>query len=458
MLQPDWNEILDSILPDESTEQVITNQFVKPLLEAFGFNEKEQRPEFKTGNGGDKVDFAVRKNNSNDIFSTSQSNPYLLVEVKARATGSKAKINLLEGTPQYIATREQIKRYLLAPNCQTAQWGIITNSVHIQLFRRHGKVVFPATPNFLIKKDNINDIVATIKCLIDNPPKALTICIYNNKGGVGKTTTTVNLAATLAKQGKQVLVVDFDPQQRDLTNCLGIKLGTVRLSDCLADRALNVYDTIRPFTVQYRSGTQVSFDVIPSDPKLAERPESEWEATIQKGSARLRDVLQVFVYKYDYILIDCPTNWLFFSRSSVFASDAVLIPTKHNNLASLDNAAKVIKEFIPKVKKIREDRDIGGPIALPIFFNGEKITDAMLKTANNEIKAIIERERNESKFDLLPYFWSKAGTGFVDKTIFTLPSYAIVANSAFSRVPAAFKDATAAEYYLGLAKEYFLYG
>ncbi|MEH1906469.1 MAG: ParA family protein, partial [Nostoc sp.] len=56
-------------------------------------------------------------------------------------------------------------RYLLASKCNTSQWGIITNSVHIQLFRRHGKVVFPATPTILIKKDNINAIVSHLKHL-----------------------------------------------------------------------------------------------------------------------------------------------------------------------------------------------------------------------------------------------------------------------------------------------------
>ncbi|WP_334869973.1 AAA family ATPase [Nostoc sp.] len=451
MLLTDWHEILDNILPDESNEAYISDIFVRPLINALGFNQKEHLSEFKTGNG--IVDFAVRKNIDSDIFALSRINPYLLIEVKAPVTGAGAKFNLSEGIPQYINTREQIKRYLLASKCNTSQWGIITNSVHIQLFRRHGQVVFPATPSILIKKDNINAIVSHIKHLIDNPPKALTVCIYNNKGGVGKTTTSANLAATLVQQGKQVLVIDFDPQQGDLTKSLGLQVRKISLYDCLSDRDLNIHNTVQPFIVKFKSGKSLQFDVIPADPKLGNLTEQDLATRIEKGSARLKDALKAFVYEYDYIFIDCPTNWMFFSQSSLYACDIVLIPTKHNNLASLDNAAKVIKELVPKVKAARQD---GGPIALPIFFNGENITPPQLKTANQEIEAIITREMQASKFNLLPYFWPKTTRANIDKTIYSLPSYAIVANAAFSRIPAAFKNSTAAEYYLGLAKEYFI--
>ncbi|HAZ49171.1 MAG TPA: cobyrinic acid a,c-diamide synthase [Cyanobacteria bacterium UBA11371] len=457
MLLMNWNDILGNILPDERVEQVICDQFAEPLLEALGFSAKERRPNFNTGPGANKVDFAARHNtNTNDIFFNSQINPYLLVEVKARSTGG-AKIDLSEGTPQYLQTRKQLEKYLLSPKCHTAQWGIMTNSVHIQLFRRHGKIVFPATRCELIKKENIADIVANIKHLINKPPRALTVCVYNNKGGVGKTTTVINLAAILKKEHKKVLLVDFDAQ-RDLTTSLKLEIGNTSLLDCLTDRKLDIRNTVVPFNPKGSQGKSVHlFDVIPSDPGMRawiDHNNINIIAKIEKGVRRLRDLLKAFVYDYDYILIDCPTQWLFFSQSAVAASDVVLIPTNHNGLSSLHNAARVITDFIPEIQEARKD---GGPIALPIFFNGEKMTEAQLEIANTEIEKIIS-DQKKSGFNLSPYYWPKTTQGNVDKTIFSVPNYATVANAAFRHVPAVFLNKTVAENYLGLAKEYFLHG
>ncbi|WP_228042383.1 MULTISPECIES: AAA family ATPase [unclassified Tychonema] len=447
-----WGQVLDSI-PENAIEAIVNSQFVSVLIEALGFTKNDQFPQFPTGQGAQKVDFAARKNTESEKFLFSPVAPYLLVEGKGRAIATGAKINLAEGTPKYNESREQIKRYLLSPKCQTAQWGIITNGIHIQLFRRHGKVVIPATACTLINKSNISATVQYIKSLIENPPQALTVCIYNNKGGVGKTTTTLNLASILRKEKKKVLVVDFD-SQRDLTRTLGLDVGAITLSDCLTDTKADVNKTVVHFTHIDKPGKIIHFfDVIPSSEDMEDFTDQRLaESKIQKGAKRLRDILKPFVFKYDYILIDCPTQWLFFSQSSVYASDVVLIPTKHNGLASLHNAARVITQFIPEINKVRAD---GGPIALPIFFNGEKITDPALQTANQEIGKIINQAKKDG-FDLLPYYWPKSTSGKDIKTIFSIPSYASVANAAFSHIPAVFLNKIALEHYSGLIKEYFL--
>lgn len=436
-------------LPPGANEPNVIGIFISVMLQELGFSIDEYYPQFSTGNGKDKVDFAARKNTSKDRFLISRSNPYLLIEVKGQASDAGVPINLAEGTAQYNAAKCQIERYMLSPKCKSVQWGIITNSIHIQLFRKHGKAIIPATPVMFIQPENVGEIISHIKAKIYNPPKALSVCVYNNKGGVGKTTTIINLAAILRKENKKVLLVDFDTQA-DTTNSLRVTANSTTLSQCLIDTSLNIRDAIVPFSVNIKGKKIDLFDIIPCDLGMEKFTDSNYAAQIQRKVARLGDLLKPFIYEYDYILIDCPTQWLFFSQSGVYASDVVLIPTKHNGRTSLIHAAKVIEQYIPEIK---EQRKNGGPIALPIFFNGERITDPQLKTAHAEIDNIINKRKQ-----IEPYFYPKSKQGNVDKTIFCIPAFSNVANAAFSYLPAVFTNATIAEHYRGLAKEYFLHG
>jgi len=430
-------EKLERISPTERVERVIVQHFAVPLLHALGFHDLEIRYEFETGCG--QVDLAARKNEDpEDTFFNSQRNPYLLLEAKSRV------VNLKEGSCYRDAVC-QIESYLLGENCKSAKWGIITNANNIQLWRKHGKVVHPATANLDISSDNIESIVRNLRDKIENYERALTVCVYNNKGGVGKTTTVINLAATLATKKKKVLVVDFD-SQGDLTRSLEATPGKITLTQCLKDPKIDVHAIVQTYKLK---GFSI-FDIIPRDPELETLTDSRAVAYIPKGTRRLRDLIAPLRNEYDYILIDCPTQWLYFSQSGVFAADVILIPTRPDDLSSLNNAARVITQFIPETARSRQD---GGPIALPAFFNGvSSRSEYTIQLANKEIWKLINQEKS---VDLL-HFWPHFKKGNENKSIFRIPDSAVISSAKFERVPAVFRHRKVLEYYQSLAREYFI--
>ncbi|NET45070.1 AAA family ATPase [Okeania sp. SIO2B3] len=437
-------------LPEDASEAQVNQIFASELFKFLGFELNEQVPSFPTGSGTDAVDYAIRHSTENNIFSQTKTNPDILVELKAR------NVNLAPDSTQYKKTVVQIKRYLLAEKCKTVKWGIITNANHIQLFRKHGKVIHPATVCLEINPENIIKIAKSIKEKIDKPQKALTVAVYNMKGGVGKTTTTVNTAATLSLLNKKVLIVDFDPDQRDLTNSLAIKPSQPSFNQCLVNESINVRDVIYPYKIKSKGlRKEFGFDVIPI--ALNEPLEFWVEHKLRQeiDVTKLSEILEPLKNNYDYILIDSSPNWRIFSQSAIYAADVVLMPAKHNNLFSLENAAVAIKKYIPEVQREREDR---GPLILPIFFNGEKATEAQMKVAKSYINQLIKEAKKDpnNKFDLLPYFYPRYTAANKNIKIFELPYYAAIANSAFSNIPAVYKDKIVREYYKNLVKEYFL--
>ena len=149
--------------------------------------------------------------------------------------------------------------------------------------------------------------------------------LANQKGGVGKTTTAVNLGAYLASAGKRVLLVDVDPQA-NATSCLGLDRKSIELS---------TYDILlnnTPPDQAIRSTKQAGLDILPSTTSLAG---SEVELVDVPGREhRLGRGLEPVVHLYDYVFLDCPPSLgLITINALTAAKDGVLIPVQCEYLA-----------------------------------------------------------------------------------------------------------------------------
>lgn len=434
-------------LPTNANEPTVESQFIElALLASLGFGRGDYCRQFGTGQGAKTVDYAVRATRGDDKFLHTRQEPYLLIEAKGHDT------DLQEGSPGYRNTVMQLKGYLSHPNCQsTVQWGIITNSLHIQLFRKHGKVIHPATRCLEMTPDSVEQIVAQIRQKIEHPPTALTIAVYANKGGVGKTSTTINLAAVLGhKEHKKVLVIDFDPNQRDLTTSVGITPAQDELFKLLTERDVDLHSAIQPYGIVHRNKTHHFFDVLPADQELKQADDNTLRQLLKMDALKVK--LEAVQKDYDYILIDCSPNWTLFSQLALVAADVILSPVGFNNLNALKNAADTVKEYIPAVQKIRGD---GCPVQLPVFFNGGKLTDSSKVIIYQAIDDILARAKSEG-FNLQEIFYPKYTKATKNRAIFEIPNYANIAGAVFKGIPASYQYKTAHEHYRSLAKEYFL--
>lgn len=144
------------------------------------------------------------------------------------------------------------------------------------------------------------------------------IAIFNQKGGVGKTTTNINLGACLAQKGKKVLMVDIDPQG-NTTSGIGItkrKLSQT-LYDVLIDDSINVKKVILPTNTENLFIIPASVDLAGAEVELAR---------LEGREARLKNAIDAVRKDYDYILVDCPPSLGILTINSLTAVDSVLIP------------------------------------------------------------------------------------------------------------------------------------
>lgn len=206
---------------------------------------------------------------------------------------------------------------------------------------------------------------------------SIIISLLNHKGGVGKTTSAINVGAALVKLDKKVLLLDLDPQA-NLTISLGIPRQKVTIYENMRGEA-----EIQPYTVKE------GLDVVTSSLDLSG---AEMELINEAGREYiLRELFEPLLEEYDYIIIDCPPSLGLLTLNALTTSNYVFIPMQTEFLA-LQGLAK-IKQITDKVRfRLNKKLSIGGVIAT--MYDGRKVL-------NRDVVGLIKKYFGEKVFETM---------------------------------------------------------
>lgn len=256
---------------------------------------------------------------------------------------------------------EQLSRYMRTLDIK---YGLLTNGKEIRIYEQKANLIQLVFQCFgygvEAKIDQIRVLIGRPKLqdeqqqLEAKQPIMKIIAIYHNKGGVGKTTTTVNLAATLSKAGKKVLVIDLDSQANTT-----FATGLINFGDEEKD---NLKDNYIYHVLRYSDFSSISevarpsrfssheIDVIPSHIHLMQHENELNQLDYSRGI--LIQKLAAVKNKYDIVLIDTPPSLNLYARIALITTDYLLIPSDLKPFANegLDN----VKEFIKEVDGFRK--------------------------------------------------------------------------------------------------------
>ena len=206
------------------------------------------------------------------------------------------------------------------------------------------------------------------------------ISVINQKGGVGKTTTVINLAAGLSMKGKKVLVIDLDPQGNATT---GIGLSNSTASDATIYNVLNgkkkIYEVIQ--STKFENLNLVTSNVDLSGLEVETADDS-------RRAFKLKDELSAILNDsrahYDYILIDCPPSLSLLTIMALVASDALVVPLQTEFFA-LEGLSQLMKTIDRIKSKLNPDLEIRG-ILLTMFDKRNKLSGQVETEARNYFK------------------------------------------------------------------------
>ena len=205
---------------------------------------------------------------------------------------------------------------------------------------------------------------------------AKVLAIANQKGGVGKSTTAINLSSCLAEKGKEVLLIDMDPQG-NATSGVGIdrneQINTVY--QLLIDEKLNVKDAI----------VNTEFDklsIITSNEELAGAEIEMFE--LEKREYLLKNKISNIKKKYDYIVIDCPPSLSLLTLNALSAADSVLIPIQCEYYA-LEGLSQLLKTVDLVKKRLNKKLKIEG-IVFTMYDGRTNLSAEVVENVKSNLK------------------------------------------------------------------------
>ena len=203
-------------------------------------------------------------------------------------------------------------------------------------------------------------------------PKCKVIAVTNQKGGVGKTTTTENVAIGLARNGCNVLIVDFDPQG-DLTSCLGWNDSLEHSVSSMLDDYINDNDINYESLILHH---EEHVDLIPANIELADF-EMRLVSVINREQT-LSNCIEPLRNQYDYIFIDCPPSLGMLTVNALSAADEVLIPVQTQYLPA-KGMTKLLQTVGKVQRKINSNLKITG-IVMTLADLNTNLTKSTIET------------------------------------------------------------------------------
>jgi cellulose biosynthesis protein BcsQ len=251
----------------------------------------------------------------------------------------------------------QLKSYMMDLHLT---YGLLTNGKEIRIYKQTGNIIQLVFHCFAYgienKIDEIRALIGreTLANSLNFKTDMKIIAIYHNKGGVGKTTTVVNLAATFSKAGKRVLVIDLDSQANTTFATGLVNFGDEEkdnLKDCYIYHVLKSrkYFSISDVAISSRFSSH-PIDVIPSHILLMKQEKELNEYKYVQGI--LVKKLEEVKDKYDIVLIDTPPSLNLYAGLALITADYLLIPSDLKPFANegLDN----VREFVEENNEFRE--------------------------------------------------------------------------------------------------------